>query len=92
VNARLDSSVVVTTNHHDDRPVSIVVTHVDASGSVEIGAVTFRLSELLAAPELALRDRSVVDLRLAGEPSPLADGSVAGFVAIPPPGAVPAAR
>jgi tetratricopeptide (TPR) repeat protein len=90
VNARLDSSVVVTTNHHDDRPVSIVVTHVDASGSVEIGAVTFRLSELLAAPELALRDRSVVDLRLAGEPSPLADGSVAGFVAIPPPGAIPA--
>lgn len=82
--ARLESIVVLDTNAYDDRPVSVRLFHDDPSGRVEIGAVTFRMMDAVAG-ELALADRSIVELRVAAEASPLRDGQTQGFVAVPPP-------
>jgi tetratricopeptide (TPR) repeat protein len=85
--ARFESFVVVATNALDDRPVAVRITHADAEGTVEVGAVTVRMSDLLAGGALVLSDRSVVELRLAAERSGQADGSVQGFAPVrPPPG------
>jgi tetratricopeptide (TPR) repeat protein len=84
IRARLESSVVVDANAYDDRPVSVRVFHDDPRGRVEVGAVTFRLMDVVAG-ELDLADRAVLELRVVAEPSPLRDGESQGFVAVAPP-------
>lgn len=84
IRVRLESLVVVNTNAYDDRPVSLRVFHADPRGSVEIGAVTFRLMDALAG-EIELADRSIVELRVVGEASPLKDGQSQGFALLAPP-------
>lgn len=79
--ARLDSVVVLNTNSYDDRPISVKIIHYDRSRSVEIGAVTFRMVDAVGG-ELRLADRSLVELRLAAEPSPLRDGQTQGFTLV----------
>jgi len=78
IHARLEALVVVNTNFYDDRPVALRILHADRTGAFEIGAVTFRLKDALAG-ELTLADRSIVELRVVGEPSPLRDGQSQGF-------------
>ncbi len=91
--ARFEALVVVATNAFDDRPVSIRIGHASEAGPVEVGAVTFRMTDLLGGGEVALSDRAVVELKLAAEPSPLQDGASEGFAPVtitpqapPPPG------
>ncbi len=88
IRARLESLVVVNTNAYDDRPVSIRVFHAAPAGPVEIGAVSFRLMDALAG-DVDLADRSIVQLRVAGEPSPLKDGQSQGFAPVAPPPPAP---
>jgi tetratricopeptide (TPR) repeat protein len=89
--ARLESTVVVDTNHYDDRPITIHLSHAGGADGAEVGAVSFRIMDLLASRELSLRDRSIVELRVLGEPSPLRDGAAQGFAPLaPPPAIVPA--
>src|SRR5512138_708215 len=90
IHARLESAVVVQTNYYDDRPVTVRVTSADPAGDAEVGAVSFRLMDLLASREIVLRDRSLVELRVLGEPSPLADGAAEGFAPVAAPGPAPA--
>jgi hypothetical protein len=94
--ARFESSVVLATNSYDDRPVTIRIAHAGSEGQTEVGAVTVRVSDLLNGGEVALRDRGIVQLKLAAHPSPLADGACEGFspvpVAPPPPPPGPAPR
>jgi len=90
--ARFESFVVVATNALDDRPLSIRITHVDAQGTVEVGAFTIRMADLLDGGDLVLSDRSVVELRLAAERSGQADGSVQGFAPVGRPPGLAAAR
>ena len=80
--ARFESFVVVATNALDDRPLSIRITHADAQGPVEVGAVTLRMADLLNGGDLVLSDRSIVELRLSAERSSQADGSVQGFAPV----------
>jgi tetratricopeptide (TPR) repeat protein len=80
--ARFESFVVVATNALDDRPLSIRITHADAQGTAEVGAVTIRMGDLLNGGDLVLADRSVVELRLAAERSGQRDGSVQGFAPV----------
>lgn len=90
IHARLESAVVLQTNFHDDRPVTIHVTSADPAGDAEVGTVSFRLMDLLAAREIALSDRSLMEMRIQAEPSPLADGAAEGFVPVAAPGPAPA--
>lgn len=93
IRARLESLVVVGANSYDDRPVSVRVFHASPQGPVEVGAVTFRLMDAIAGGEMELADRSVVELRVVVERSPLQDGAAQGFAPVPPPPArAPAAR
>ena len=85
--ARFDAWVVVATAALDDRPIAVRVAHAGPQGQVEVGAVTVRVADLVAGGDLVLADRSVVELRLAAERSPLADGTVQGLAPVrPPPG------
>jgi tetratricopeptide (TPR) repeat protein len=90
--ARFESFVVVATNALDDRPLAIRITHADAKGTVEVGAVTVRMADLLNGGELVLSDRSVVEMRLAAERSGQADGSVQGFAPVGQPQGLAAAN
>lgn len=93
IRARLESHVVVNTNSYDDRPVALRIFHADPAGPAEIGAVSFRLMDAIAGGEMELADRSVVELRVLVEPSPLQDGAAQGFALVPPPPArAPAAQ
>lgn len=76
--ARLDAVVVVSTNSYDDQPITVRVLHADRSRSLEIGTVTFRMVDAVGG-ELRLADRSVVELRVVAEPTPLRDGQTQGF-------------
>jgi tetratricopeptide (TPR) repeat protein len=80
--ARLDSMVVVNTNAYDDRQVTVRILHSDRTGAYEVGAVSFRFMDALAN-ELRFADRSVVELRIAAEPSALRDGQTQGFTRVP---------
>ena len=82
IRARFESTVVVVTNALDDRPVSIRVAHQDIAGVVEVGAVTFRMTDLLNGGEVGLSDRAVVELKLSAEASPLQDGASQGFAPV----------
>jgi hypothetical protein len=90
--ARFESFVVVATNALDDRPLSIRITHADAQGTAEVGAVTIRMGDLLNGGDLVLADRSVVELRLAAERSGQRDGSVQGFAPVGQPQSLAAAK
>ena len=89
IRARLESLVVVNTNAYDDRPVAVRILHADPAGAFEIGAMTFRLMDALGG-ELRLADRSVIELRVSAEPSPLRDGESQGFAPSRPPARAPA--
>jgi tetratricopeptide (TPR) repeat protein len=80
--ARFESFVVVATNALDDRPLAIRITHTDAQGTVEVGAVTIRMADLLNGGELGVSDRSVVELKLVAERSGQADGAAQGFAPV----------
>lgn len=93
IRAQLESLVVVKANAYDDRPVAVRILQVDRAGALEIGAMTFRIMDAIGG-ELRLADRSVVELRVVAEPSPLRDGESQGFAlveALPPPGRTPSA-
>lgn len=79
--ARLESVVVVNTNSYDDRPVALRLLHADRAAPLEIGAVQFRLMDALGG-ELRLSDRSVLEVRVAAEPSPMRDGQAQGFAPV----------
>jgi tetratricopeptide (TPR) repeat protein len=79
--ARLESVVVLDTNSYDDRPVAVRILHADRSRTVEIGTVSFRVVDAVGG-ELRLADRSVVELRVVAEPSPLRDGQTQGFTLV----------
>jgi hypothetical protein len=81
IRARIESLVVVKTNAYDDRPVALRILHTDRTGALEIGAVTFRLMDALAG-ELRLANRSVVELRVVAEPTPLHEGQAQGFALV----------
>ena len=83
IRARFDSTVVVATNAYDDRPLSLRVAHQDIAGVVEVGVVTFRLTELLSGGEVGLSDRAVVELKVSAEASPPhEDGASQGFAPV----------
>jgi hypothetical protein len=84
IRARLDSAVVVATNAYDDRVVWVRIAHAGEAGPVDVGTVSFRLMDVLAA-ELDLADRSIASLRVVAETSSLADGSARGFTPVAPP-------
>jgi tetratricopeptide (TPR) repeat protein len=86
---RLDGTVVVATNSFDERALTVRVVHQDVAGPVDVGAVTFRLADLVAKKALVLGDRAVVELRVSAEPSPQRDGSLSGLTLINPPVATP---
>jgi hypothetical protein len=90
IHARLESTVVLLTNQVDDRPVTVHVTSADPRGDADVGTVSFRIMDLLASREVVLRDRSLLELRIVGEPSPLADGAAEGFTPVAAPGPAPA--
>ncbi|HEX9307632.1 MAG TPA: hypothetical protein VF894_09085 [Anaeromyxobacter sp.] len=95
IRARFDSTVVVATNAYDDRPLSLRVAHQDIAGVVEVGVVTFRLTELLSGGEVGLSDRAVVELKVSAEASPHEDGASQGFAPVTlaaQPGTRPAAE
>lgn len=79
--ARLDSIVVLNTNAYDDRQVTVRILSADRTGASEVGAVSFRFMDALAG-ELRFSDRSVVELRVAAEPSALRDGQAQGFTRV----------
>ena len=81
IRARLDSMVAFDTNSYDDRPIAVRVLHADRSRAVEIGTLRFRVVDAVGG-ELRLADRSVIELRLAVEPSPLHDGQSQGFALV----------
>lgn len=88
--ARFEALVALDTNLYDDRPVTVRITHADPRGSIEVGAVTFRVMDALAG-ELDLADRSLMELRVVAEATPLRDGQGQGFALLVPP-APPAPR
>jgi tetratricopeptide (TPR) repeat protein len=81
IRARLDSMVAFNTNSYDERRVAVRVLHADRSRTVEIGTLGFRVVDAVGG-ELRLAERSVVELRLAVEPSPLRDGQTQGFTLV----------
>jgi tetratricopeptide (TPR) repeat protein len=83
--ARFDASVVVATNALDDRPVAIRIAHADERGTIEVGAVTIPMAELLNGAELRLSDRSVIELKVLAERTGQPDGAVQGFGLVAPP-------
>jgi tetratricopeptide (TPR) repeat protein len=80
--ARLDSGFVVAANAYDDRTVSArVLRLVERPGDppLELGAVTFRLSDLLARRTLMLADGAVDELRVDVVPTDRAADEVRGL-------------
>lgn len=89
IKARFESTVVMSTNAYDDRPVAIHVFHAGPAGPVEVGGVTVRMMDILNGAEIALKDRALLQLRVVAEASPLQDGACHGFALVPPPQAQP---
>jgi tetratricopeptide (TPR) repeat protein len=89
IKARFESIVVMVTNAYDDRPVAIRVLHASPAGPVEVGAVTVRMTDLMAGGEVSVKDRALLQLRIVAEASPLGDGAAQGFALVPPPQAQP---
>jgi tetratricopeptide (TPR) repeat protein len=82
--ATLDGSFVVASNAYDDRAVSLRVVHDEGRGRpVDVGYVTFRLGDLVAARELAVSGQEVEALRLEADVADLPDGAFSGFLPIP---------
>ncbi|HET7826318.1 MAG TPA: hypothetical protein VFK90_13365 [Anaeromyxobacter sp.] len=81
--ARLESLVVVNTNSYDDRPVALRILHADRAAPFELGAVSFRMMDALQG-ELRLADRSVLEVKVVAEPSPMRDGQAQGFAPASP--------
>lgn len=88
---RIDGSVVVSTNAFDERALTVRVYHQDATTGTraDVGAASFRLSDLVAKRALALADGSIVELRVSGEPSPLQEGALSGLAPPPAPATGP---
>jgi hypothetical protein len=95
IKARFESLVVLESNSYDDRPISIRIAHAGEAGPVDVGSATVRLTDLLSGGEVRIKDRSIVQMKIVAEPSPLRDGSSEGFalvVPVPPPPSGPPPR
>lgn len=80
--ARLDSSFVVSANAYDDRSVSATVLRMverPHAPPLELGRVTFRLSDLLTRRILVLADGAVDELRVDVVPTDLPADGVRGL-------------
>jgi hypothetical protein len=73
-----DSSLVISSNHFDERRINFHVVHADGSQRDDVGAVDVPLGELLANGGAAMRDHSIAALELLAEP---VDGQVDGLFA-----------
>jgi hypothetical protein len=83
--ARWDAYAVFATNGLDDRPVTIRVIHQDERGTVEVGAVTVRMNDLVNNGEVRLADRAIVELKLGADRAGAPDGTLQGMAKWPPP-------
>jgi len=84
VYATLDGTFVVASNALDDRTVSLRVVHDEGRGrQVDVGIVTFRLGDLVAARELSVSGQAVAELRLEADVADLPDGAFDRFLPIP---------
>ncbi|OJH33945.1 hypothetical protein BON30_46325 [Cystobacter ferrugineus] len=73
-----DSSLVISSNHFDERRITFHVVHADGARRDDVGAVDVPLGELLANGGAAMRDHSIAALELLAEP---VDGQVDGLFA-----------
>ncbi len=88
--ARLDSAFVIAANAYDDRTVSASVlrfVHRPGEPPLELGNVSFRISDLLSRRVLALADGAVDELRVDVVPTDRALDEVRGLIPsqLPPP-------
>jgi tetratricopeptide (TPR) repeat protein len=81
VYALLDGSVVVLSNAYDDRTLALHVAHQLGGGArpMDVGLVSFRLGDVVAARGVAGAGQSVVELRLEADPADAPEGTTTGL-------------